>query len=335
MKHLLILMLLGVGNTLLGQACWTYTYDDMGNRIARIRSGDVFQPTIIDVAQSGYKDLGGSNRPMTDWSWVYPAYTTPGSAPLTGTQSGPLLVGSTATNRRIFNEYSTPRYWTVDIRVCDPVVAPNIRSIQYEMYRVDNNGNVLQSFNTIENNPAYLMFGNASQYTRLYTLNDPIYGFYSPTGAYDAGFPKGKYNWRIRAWDKPGVDYGPYPANVTKNVDPSAVLLLEENYYLDIISTGARIGTFENSTQEVFAIATPNPVTNTLTLTINGAKGQEVNLHLVDATGRLLMKKGIGPQTNQHHEEVDMTHQTMGVYFMQVSSHTQYTTLKVMKITSN
>lgn len=311
----------------------TYTYDAMGNRTVRLRSTDAFMVTIINVGHSGSKNLGGSNHPMTDWSWVYPIYTAPSNTPLSGTQSGPLLEESSDMNRRIFNSYQTPRYWTVDIRVGDPVVAANVRSIQYEMDLLNAGGGVEQTFMAIENNPAYLMFGNASQYTELYTLNHPAFGLpNSLLGIYDSGFPKGKYNWRIKAWDKPGVDYGPYPRNTTRNVDPTATLLLQGNYYLEIVSSGARMGVAENTSEAVFAMAVPNPVTRTVTLMLNDVKGQEVTLHLVDATGRLVLNRILTPQTNRHQEEIDMSSQSTGMYFIQVASPKRHTTLKVLKV---
>jgi hypothetical protein len=334
MKPFFLFILLPMASTaLFGQ---TYTYDAMGNRTARLRSTDVFMVTIINVGQSGSKNLGGSNRPMTDWSWVYPTYTAPGNTPLSGTQSGPLLEESNAMNRRIFNEYQTPRYWTVDIRVGDPVVAANVRSIQYEMDLLNAGGGVEQTFMTIENNPAYLMFGNASQYTELYTLNHPAFGLpYSSLGIYDSGFPKGKYNWRIKAWDKPGVDYGPYPRNTTRNVDPTATLLLQGNYYLEIVSSGVRMGVVENTSEAVFAMAVPNPVTRTVTLILNDVKGQEITLHLVDATGRLVLNRTLTPQTNRHQEEIDMSSQSTGMHFIQVASPKRHTTLKVLKVSQD
>jgi hypothetical protein len=337
MKTVLIgLWCLGTAGLLYGQACWTYTYDAMGNRTARVRSADVFKINIIDVGQSQNKNLGGSGRPMTDWSWVYPAYTAPGNTPLSGTQSGPVLETTAAANRRMFNEYQAPRFWTVDIRVCDPAVQPIVRSIQYEMYRIDNNGAVLQSFNTIENNPPYLMFGNGSQYTLLYTINDPAFGFYSPTGAYDNGFPKGKYNWRIRAYDKPGVDYGPYPSNVTKNVDPTATILLEGNYFLEIINNnGLRQEAVENTTETAFAMITPNPVTRTVTLVLNNVQGEEVSVRLVDAAGRSVLSRTLIPPTNLHREEIDMSGQSTGLYFVQVASLKHHAALKVLKVSQD
>lgn len=218
--------------------------------------------------------------------------------------------------------------------VCDPVIAPNVKSISFEMYLINPVTNaVIQSFNSIENNAPYLQFGNAG-YTKLYTLNDPVFGFYSPSGTYDGGFPKGKYNYRIRAYNKTGVDYGPYPSNVTRNVDPTASILAEGNYYIDVTNAmGARVSAeeFENE----FAIVAPNPVSSTLTTVIKGSKGQTVKWSLTDITGRTLLEKEITPMGNEHREQVDVSSHATGIYFVQVASPSQKATLKVIKIAND
>ncbi|MFN8346817.1 MAG: T9SS type A sorting domain-containing protein [Spirosomataceae bacterium] len=307
-----------------------------------------FEITIIDVDKSGYRDRSsqGSGLPITVWDRIYPAPTGQPSTPASfmpksypgASQSqvtGTTLDETTPTNRRVFDQYQTPRFWTVNVVVCNPTLAAATKSISYEMYLLNPvTEAIMQSFNTIENNPPYLQFGNGDQFTRLFTLNDPAFGFYSPTGVYDAGFPKGKYNWRIRAWDKPGVDYGPYPSNVTKNVDPTANILAEANYYIDVTNaSGARVGA--EVVEAEFATVTPNPVTRTLTLSINGAKGQEVKLNLVDAAGRSLMTRSITPETNSHREEVDMSNNNTGMYFMQVTSPVKSAALKVLKVSQD
>ena len=203
------------------------------------------------------------------------------------------------------------------------------------MYLLDPvTGNPIQSFNTIENNGPFLQFGNVG-YTKLYTLNDPAFGFYSPSGVYDAGFPKGKYNWRIRAYDKPGVDYGPYPSNVTKNVAPGAVILKEGNYFIEVQMDGGAARVSAEIVEADFATVMPNPVSRTLTLSISGAKGQEVKLNLVDVSGRSLMTRSITPDSNSHREEVDMSNNNTGMYFMQVTTPTKRAALKVLKVSQD
>lgn len=294
-----------------------------------------FSVTIIDVGASANKTNGAA---ISNWNRIFPSIAAvPAVLPVpTGSQAGPDFYATTPSSRRTFDNYQTPRFWTVDVAICDPAVAANVKSVSYEMYLLNPVTEAIQqSFNTVENNAPYLQFGNAGGgYTTLYTLNDPTYGFYSPTGVYDAGFPKGKYNWRIRAYDKPGIDYGPYPSNVTKNPDPTAAILAEGNYYIEITNaSGARASA--EVVEATFATVTPNPVTRTLTLSINGAKGQDVKLNLVDASGRSLMNRSITPDSNTHREEVDMSNNNTGMYFMQVTSPTKRATLKVLKVSQD
>jgi hypothetical protein len=78
-----------------------------------------------------------------------------------------------------------------------------------------------------------------------------------------------------------------------------------------------------------------NPVTRTLSLTINGAKGQEVKLNLVDASGRSIKASSVTPETNTHREEIDMTSQNTGMYFIQVSTPSKRASLKVLKVSQD
>jgi uncharacterized repeat protein (TIGR01451 family) len=294
--------------------------------------------TIIDVNQSGSKDLGGEGHPITAWNLIYPFSNTPiapGVAKSYGnaSQSGPELEGTTPGNRRIFDQYQTPRYWTTDVKICDNLVAPNVGSIVYDMFVLDPITDLpTQTLTSMENYSPYLQFGNTEAYTKLYTLNDVAFGFQSSAaGIYDQGFPKGKYNYRIRVYDKTAVDVGPYPSNITRIVNPTATVLLEVTYYINITNAfGARVGT-EPIIEDKFATVAPNPVTRTLTTIINGAKGQAVKLNLTDAAGRVIMQREVTPASDSHREEVDMMNQSTGMYFMQVVSPTKRAVLKVLK----
>jgi hypothetical protein len=195
---------------------------------------------------------------------------------------------------------------------------------------VDNAGAILRSYNTVENNPPYLMFGN-SGFNGLYTLDSPTWGFYSETETYSSGFPEGNYNLHIKAKSLPGVDYGPYPANVTRN--EAGNTLVDKVYYFKIGTAAGRVGVSEKLSDETnFATVAPNPVTRTLTTVIKGAKGQPVKLNLTDITGRVLLQRDVVPTTNDHREEVDVSGQATGVYLMQVVSPTKKASLKVVKI---
>jgi shikimate 5-dehydrogenase len=70
-------------------------------------------------------------------------------------------------------------------------------------------------------------------------------------------------------------------------------------------------------------------------LSINGSKGQEVKLNLVDAAGRSLMTRSVTPESNSHREEVDMSNNKTGMYFMQVTSPLKNAALKVLKVSQD
>lgn len=81
-----------------------------------------------------------------------------------------------------------------------------------------------------------------------------------------------------------------------------------------------------------FAQVMPNPVSNTLHLKVNEAKGQKVNASLMDASGRALLQRSFVPQTNQHQEEFEVSNIANGMYFLKVNSADKQTTLKVVKV---
>ncbi|MFN8348466.1 MAG: T9SS type A sorting domain-containing protein [Spirosomataceae bacterium] len=302
--------------------CGVYSYDAMGNRISRGK----FEITPINIgsSQSGIKP--GTNVQKSAWKDQF----------LTA-DAGPLLEHSTQANPTIYHTEKTnktaPRYWTIAIETC---LSTN-GAISYDML-VTKESNVQQSFNTIENNAAYLMYANRDNYTELYAQNHPYYGFFANNGSggnlYDAGLPKGLYKVSIRYWDQKGL--GATPTTRT----PQGNQLAYQEYWFRIqsqngIGTGAAkiaANLDPSGMTKGFAKVLPNPVTRTLTLSINGAAGQEVQLRLVDAEGRTWMEKNVVPTTDQHREEVDMSRQNTGVYFMQVVSSKQHAALKVLKI---
>lgn len=305
--------------------CATYSYDAMGNRISRGK----FEITPINIgsSQSGIKP--GTNVQKSAWA-----------ANFLTADAGPLLEHSTQANPTIYYTENTnktaPRYWTIAIETC---LSTN-GAISYDML-VTKESNVQQSFNTIENNAAYLMYANRDNYTELYAQNNVYFGFFADNGSggnlYDAGLPKGLYKVSIRYWDQKGL--GATPTTRT----PQGNQLAYQEYWFRLQSQNG-IGTGAARQQAIvadldpsgmtkgFAQVLPNPVTRTLTLSINGAAGQEVQLRLVDAEGRTWMERNIVPTTDQHREEVDMSRQGTGVYFMQVVSPKQHSALKVLKV---
>ncbi len=81
-----------------------------------------------------------------------------------------------------------------------------------------------------------------------------------------------------------------------------------------------------------FAQVMPNPVSKTLHLKVSEAKGQKVNVSLLDAAGRVMLQRAFVPETNQHQEEFEVSDVANGMYFMQVKTADKQATLKVVKV---
>lgn len=293
-----------------------------------------FQVTISDIKGSGVSTIAAMKS-------VYPfdASTYAGA-----THVGQLdLDKTTAVNRLGLQNYKTPRFWTLEAKLC--AANPDVKSLTFRADKLDAVDNVEAQFYTTEDNDRYFMFGNGGNTPadQVYTINHPYFAFYNG-GLYDAGFPKGKYNIRIDAWMVAGdTQGGTLLSNVQKkapwnpahmNAPQSPIAGLSRTYYIDITTTdgSARVGV---DSEEAFAVVTPNPVTRTLTLSINGAKGQNVSLNLVDASGRSLMTRSVTPESNSHREEVDMSNNKTGMYFMQVTSPSKNAALKVLKVSQD
>jgi hypothetical protein len=65
-------------------------------------------------------------------------------------------------------------------------------------------------------------------------------------------------------------------------------------------------------------------------LQINEAKGQNVNVSLVDVSGRTMMQRSFMPDTNQHQEEFEVSEIANGMYFLRVKTEQKQTVLKVI-----
>ena len=279
---------------------------------------NTFDVTIINIGQSLSGTRVGATSKL-DWS---SNFVTP--------DAGAALQNSTSANPSIFYtekpNKGADRYWTVAVDACG---LPLSGSISYDMLCMPETGGQY-SYNTHENNAPYLMYANASGWETLFAHNHGTYGFTSEP-KYAAGLPKGLYKLSIRYWDQKGV--GLYPAVRTA----AGSQLAYAEYWFRIqsqsgIGTGAaREGVSEN-TEAPFVTMGQNPVTRTLSLTINGAKGQEVKLNLVDAAGRSIKVSSVTPETNTHREEIDMTSQHTGMYFIQVSTPSKRAALKVLKV---
>ena len=79
------------------------------------------------------------------------------------------------------------------------------------------------------------------------------------------------------------------------------------------------------------ATAFPNPVTDNLTVDINGATGEQVRLLLVDLTGRTLIDKVIEVKSEHHQENIQMQQKPTGFYILKVKTPMQMHTVKVLK----
>jgi hypothetical protein len=282
---------------------------------------NTFDVTIINIGQP----LSGTRPGATsilDWS---SNIVTPdaGSAFQNSTQSNPSIYFTEMPNK------GGNRYWTIAVEACG---LPLSGSISYDMLCIPETGGQY-SFNTVENNAPYLMYANSNGYETLYSHNHGSFGFTSDP-KYLAGLPKGLYKLSIRYWDQKGT--GLFPAVRTTSGSQKAY----GEYWFRIQSqSGIGIGAARegiNETSEVeFATVAPNPVTRTLTVSINGAKGQEVKMNLVDAAGRVIKTSTVTPETNTHREEIDMTSQNTGMYFMNISTSTKRANLKVLKVSQD
>jgi hypothetical protein len=81
-----------------------------------------------------------------------------------------------------------------------------------------------------------------------------------------------------------------------------------------------------------WAEVAPNPVSNTMRLKISEAKGQNVGVSLMDASGRAMLQRSFVPETNQHQEEFDVSNLSNGIYFLHLNTEHKNTTLKVIKV---
>ena len=282
---------------------------------------NTFDVTIINVGQSLSGTRPGATSKL-DWSSNFVV-----------ADAGAALQNSTSANPSIFYtekpNKGAERYWTVAVEACG---LPLSGSISYDMLCMPETGGQY-SYNTVENNAPYLMYANSNGYETLFAHNHGSFGFTSEP-KYAAGLPKGLYKLSIRYWDQKGT--GLFPAVRTTNGNQLAY----GEYWFRIQSQagigagGAREGVSETS-EVAFATVAPNPVTRTLTLAINGAKGQEVKMNLVDAAGRIIKTSTVTPETNTHREEVDMSNQTTGMYFMNISTPTKRANLKVLKVSND
>jgi hypothetical protein len=177
------------------------------------------------------------------------------------------------------------------------------------------------SFQAIDNTGIYAMFGNDEG--GFYSLDHPNYGN-------GGSFSNGTYTLKVDLRSQDGVG-GPFP----KNRVATGSLLASRTLQFTVGSPVARMGIsseLSTSGSQGLVQVIPNPVVNTMQLHVSEARGESVNIDLLDAWGRSLLQRSFVPPTNHHQEEFDLSHLANGMYFLRVKAHDQQTTLKIVKV---
>jgi hypothetical protein len=207
-----------------------------------------------------------------------------------------------------------PRRWTFIAQGCD--------ASESAVFKLSGPVN----FSTVDNAGTYAMFANDEG--GFYSLDHPNYGN-------GGSFPNGTYTLTIELRDRDGVG-GPFP----KNRVATGSLLATRTLQFTVIGPPSIVGNRQglNSSEvflldaSAFAEISPNPVTNTMRLKLSGHKGKQVQVNLIDASGRHLLQRSFLPQTNSHQEEFDVSRLANGVYFLKVNADDKQATLKVIKV---
>jgi|GEM_PF-3881958 len=279
--------------------------------------------TIINVGESKVGQKLGVNVPLEAWSSQFVT-----------ADNGPSLEESSEFNPTVFYVENinkiAPRYWTVHVDACKQPIGG---SMSYDLLCRPETG-PSTSFNTHENNEPYLMFANSDNFTQLFTINHPFYGFFreGPSGEniYDQGFPKGLYKMGIRYWDQKGV--GEAPA-VRKAV--GRVLVYKEYWFRIVSKLGVGTGPVRIGGEQLVdtkVMLSPNPAQSSTNLVINNARNQKIRWALYDQLGRELQSSEFIPETEQHSETITMSKVESGLYFIQVKGESWIQTIKVLRI---
>jgi hypothetical protein len=177
------------------------------------------------------------------------------------------------------------------------------------------------NFSTIDNAATYAMFANDAG--GFYSLDHPNYGN-------GGSFPNGTYTLTIELRSQDGVG-GPFPKNRVATGSLLATRLLTFTVGTPLARVAVEAGELLNTNALGSVGVFPNPVANTLHLKVSEAKGQSVQVNLMDVSGRLLLQRAFIPETNHHQEEFEVSHLTNGIYFMRVNTDTKNATFKVIK----
>jgi hypothetical protein len=211
----------------------------------------------------------------------------------------------------LINAPAFPRRWTFIATGCD--------ASESAVFKLSGPVN----FNTIDNAATYAMFANDAG--GFYSLDHPNYGN-------GGSFPNGTYSLTIDLRSQDGVG-GPFPKNRVAVGSLLATRTLQFTVSSPQSIVGSRQGNDLFTVEGLgFAEVSPNPVSNTMRLKVSEAKGQNVSVSLVDASGRTMQQRSFVPDTNQHQEEFNVGDITNGMYFLRVNAENKNATLKVVKV---
>jgi hypothetical protein len=219
----------------------------------------------------------------------------------------------------LINAPAFPRRWTFIATGCD--------ASESAVFKLSGPVN----FSSIDNASTYAMFANDAG--GFYSIDHPNYGN-------GGSFPDGVYSLTVELRSQDGVG-GPFP----KNRVAVGALLATRTLQFTVVGpshgspqsiVGSRQAvlsselwtTYSGSWTEI----SPNPVSNTMRLKISEAKGQNVSVSLIDASGRTMLQRTFVPETNQHQEEFEVSNLNSGMYFMKVNADDKQATLKVVKV---
>ena len=185
------------------------------------------------------------------------------------------------------------------------------------------------NFNTIDNASSYALFANDAG--RFYSLDHPNYGN-------GGSFPNGEYTLTINLRNQDGVG-GPFPKNrvAVGSLLATRTLQFTVDSPLAIgTAVSGRQGTlggelFNNVDGLRFIEIWPNPVANTIRLTVANTKGQLVSVTMMDAVGRIVLKRTFVPETHQHQEEFEVNHLANGMYFIGIGTDKKQVVHKILK----
>jgi hypothetical protein len=209
-----------------------------------------------------------------------------------------------------------PRRWTFIANGCD--------ASESAVFKLSGPVN----FSAIDNAGVYALFANDGLNGNLfYSIDHPNYGN-------GGSFPNGTYTLTVDLRSKDGVG-GPYP----KNRVATGALLATRTLEFTVGGQQSAVGGRQSAGSEQWAVSSgqfaevvPNPVSNTMRLKVSDAKGQNVGVSLMDASGRMMLQRSFVPETNTHQEEFDVSNLSNGIYFLHLNSEIKNTTLKVVKI---